>query len=267
MDVETEAKSGSVATPFFKQSFKEKNFEVEMFVMLKININDKFLNSNGSIIIEVEYDIEDFNVEYVRVNNENLATDEQKATLEYPLDIKDVLVQFSRDMTDEMEKWEKKRNTGMKVSWYYTGGNVTSEPPTSDKNKVFTQLANVLHELKDPKGVWLDIRDFRKDFLQSDSIECDEKDWRFARTFYFLLGLSNFYGNVNTEPVYKEDITEETLETAAKMYIFMLHCPDRFNTTKAESKAVSNFFKELYSEHSKETIITTLGRSLFLTIL
>ena len=103
MDVETEAKSGSVATPFFKQSFKEKNFEVEMFVMLKININDKFSNSNGSLIIEVEYDIEDFNVEYVRVNSENLATNEQKVTLDYPLDIKDVIVEFSRDMTDDME--------------------------------------------------------------------------------------------------------------------------------------------------------------------
>ena len=239
MDVETEAKSGSVATPFFKQSFKEKNFEVEMFVMLKININDKFSNSNGSLIIKVEYDIEDFNVEYVRVNSENLATDEQKATLEYPLDAKYVMVEFSRDMTDDMEKWEKKRNTGMKVSWYYTGGNVTSEPPTSDKNKVFTQLANVLHELKDPKGVWLDIRDFRKDFLQGNSIECDEDDWRFARTFYFLLGLSNFYGNVTTEPVYKEDMNEETLENSASNVKGIIMKYQRLKVTLWDSAVVN----------------------------
>ena len=68
---------------------------------------------------------------------------------------------------------------------------------------------------------------------------------------------------MTTDPVYKDDITEETLETAAKMYIFMLHCPDRFGTTKSEK----NFFTELFSEQSKETIISTLGRSLSIVVI
>ena len=103
------------------------------------------------------------------------------------------------------------------------------------------------------------MKSFRKEYLQENSIECEDDDWRFSHTYYFMLGISNFYSNVSTEPVYTADITEETLETTAKMYLFMLHCPDRFGTTKSEM----NFFEELYREQSKETIISTLGRSEF----
>ena len=259
LNTETDATSGSVATSFFKQSFKEENFETLMFVSLRININEKYKNSNGSLIIEVEYDIEDFNGEYVRVNFEELDSNVKRATLEYPLDFTAILVQFNRDMSAaDLEKWQNKRNTGMRVSWHYSG-NVTSQPPPTDKNKGFTQLANVLHEQNDPGGIWVDIKELRKEYLQGNSIECEVEDWRIARTYYLLLGLSNLYGNVTTEPVYKDDITEETLETAAKMYVFMLHCPDKFGSTKSEM----NFFTELYSEQSKETIIRTLGRSVF----
>ena len=93
----------------------------------------------------------------------------------------------------------------------------------------------------------------RKEFLKDDQIRCNE--WKLDHTYYLELGISNFYGNVSSEPVYKDEIREETLAEAAKMYVFMLHCPDKYGSINDELQ----FFDELFRESSKEAIIKTLG--------
>ena len=253
LDVKTRATSGAVATPHFKQRFNERNFETHLYYLLEIEILEDVPYELSTLIVEVEHDLEEISyVEYVRVNSENIDTTEEKVTLEYPLDTGSVIVEYNREIREEdMKKWEKKRNTGMRVRWYYSK-DVTSQPPLESKNRVLTQLANVLHEQAEPGEVWREVKDFRAEFLQ-DGIQCEE--WKIAHSYYLQLGLANFYGNVTSEPVYKDEISEETLETAAKMFVFMLHCPDRYGTINDEL----NFFDELFREKSKETIIKTLG--------
>ena len=101
--------------------------------------------------------------------------------------------------------------------------------------------------------VWAEVKSFRKEFLKDSSIQCQE--WKIAYSNYLQLGLSNFYQNVTAQPVYKDNISEETLSVAAQMFVFMLHCPDKYRSINYEL----NFFDELFREHSKETIIKTLG--------
>ena len=124
--------------------------------------------------MEVEYDLEEISyVEYVRVNSENLDSNEEKVTLEFPLDAGSVNVEYSREIrAEDMKKWENKRNTGIRVRWHYSN-NITSQPSLEEQNKVLTQLANVLHEQKEPSLVWREVKDFRKEFLQ-DGIKCEE---------------------------------------------------------------------------------------------
>ena len=256
LDVLTSATSGTVATPFFKQRFDQKNFETLLFFLLKIEINENLTNTSGSLVIEVEYDVEEISyVEYVRVNSENLDTTEQKATLEYPLDTGSVDVEYNREIrTEDMKKWSHRRNTGMRVSWHYSSDvDVDPPPEVKEENKVFTQLANVLHQQADQDVVWAEVKSFRKEFLKDSSIQCQE--WKIAYSNYLQLGLSNFYQNVTAQPVYKDNISAETLSVAAQMFVFMLHCPDKYRSINYEL----NFFDELFREHSKETIIKTLG--------
>ena len=59
------------------------------------------------------------------------------------------------------------------------------------------------------------------------------------------------------EPIYQNDITEETLEIAAKIYFQIAFCPD------FDSSAVG-FYQDLFENFPLETVLKTLARILLM---
>ena len=207
LDVVTSSISGTVATPLFKQSFDRKSFETLLQLSLKIEIKESISSTSGSLVVDVEYDVEEIGfVEYVRVNNENLDTTKYKATLEYPLDTGSVSVEYRREIEPaDLESWHHKRNTGMTVTWYYTV-QVDVPPEVKKESEVFTQLANVLHQHQQPDVVWAEVRRLRKELLKERPLQCG--DWKVAFSHNVQLGLSSIYGNVTSDPVYRDQVSE-----------------------------------------------------------
>ena len=68
--------------------------------------------------------------------------------------------------------------------------------------------------------------------------------------------ISGIYQNFSTEAIFKEEITEETLEKAAAIYFLIVFCPDY-------DPEIVEFYQELFKNFSLETILRTLARILY----
>ena len=68
---------------------------------------------------------------------------------------------------------------------------------------------------------------------------------------YFAL-----YDNISSLPIFKENITAETLSMAGKMYFYLIHCAD----ISAENVPWVSFYVDLFERHSLKTILITLAR-------
>ena len=60
--------------------------------------------------------------------------------------------------------------------------------------------------------------------------------------------------DVSIEPLFP-DIKEETLGEAARIYFYMIHCPDNIE----KSLYLKKFYDDLIQQQSLKTIILTLG--------
>ena len=56
--------------------------------------------------------------------------------------------------------------------------------------------------------------------------------------------------------IYKEDITEDTLKNAAKIYFGLVFCPDN-------DPEIVQFYQELFQNFRPETVLKILARILF----
>ena len=218
---QTSAVSGSFSTPYFGEIFHEEDFELGLFFYINIYVPDKE-RENGSIslVIDINYDIEG-NTEAVYVSSsetcshfgEKLNATEKKYKKEYSLK-GDVfyIVSFVRRIRRDESTYQ--RHTGMRVSWYY---NVTVQPDQKylSDNQEFITLANAIHENR--TGIRKELMRERHEALNYGNDEdafCCESEGCSSKTDLKLPSLDN----VSAKPVYKNNITGETLATAAKLY-------------------------------------------------
>lgn len=68
--------------------------------------------------------------------------------------------------------------------------------------------------------------------------------------------LNSAYPNITKDPIYLDEISEETLEIAAKIYFRTIFCPDYDVLTL-------KFYQELIENFSLETVLKTLARISF----
>ena len=197
-----------------------------------------------SIVINVEYDVaEGYSFENVYLHRKNLDENEKKARRTYTVtDISSFRVEYRRFI--EIDLWKKRRNTGMKVSWYYTEKNCDTETDIKylndniykDDNKEFTRLANFIHE----KGLR-----FGENLLieLSKSEKESQKESNFAEY------------NFSTEAV-NNNVSDETLELAAKIYFSLVFSPDNRDSTV-------EFYQNLFENFPVESILKTLARLVY----
>ena len=153
----TLAESGEVETPFFREDFDRQKFIKTLEYSLTLEAPPL---ENVNIVINVDFDIHEFDDSVVIVaiaddevlfNSKDVKyrTHSQNIKQEYPIKgtKETFLIKYSRNMTRETYlTWNGKRNTGMKVWWFYNQNIPSPTGSTSiiENNKYFIQLGSYI---------------------------------------------------------------------------------------------------------------------------
>ena len=140
---------------------------------------------------------------------------------------------YVRFMSDNYKNWATKRNTGMRVSWHYSPAPGPNVKPytgyTAQKtNKAFIHLANVINEHNGvPQDLQELMKDIRADKLINEEPQCTlgkNKTKTWYEKNYDLI--SSKYKDTSKAPIYKNEITEDVLDTAAELWLTVMLCTD-----------------------------------------
>ena len=154
----TLAETGEVETPFFREDFDRHKFMKTLEYSLTLQAPTL---ENVSIVINVDYECHEIDDSVVIIaitddkkvlfNSKNIKyqAHNQNIKQEYPIKGAKVtfLIKYSRNMTrDTFLTWNSKRNTGMKVSWFYNQNipSPTGSTEIMENNKYFIQLGSYI---------------------------------------------------------------------------------------------------------------------------
>ena len=207
------------------------------------NISDSEYDKDYKI--NIEYDIEP-NFECVKLDsdiNECLQKNQSlfQTTLERLKGNKTVKVNnreiiFTRDFESmrEFSKWSNKRFTGFEVQWNCTNCDEKGNHPQfkhNAENKHFVMIANLILEGTPLDKLWKAIKATKKE-LRGQIIETYDEKWTDKHYDYYISRRVNLYelffetlkNYMNTSVTYDANygnITDEILESAANLFIYM----------------------------------------------
>ena len=147
------------------------------------------------------------------------------------------------------------RNSGFRVSWHYTpppSADIKPEPRFLEDNKLFIHLANIVHKSQgvseDLKHVVDDI--FTHCFTEQISQTIEKK-------------IMEKFGNISTQPIYAEEIKEESLEIATSITFGLNFCSsdlESYTYPYNRDFELKKFYQELFEKFSLETVLKVLAR-------
>ena len=146
--------------------------------------------------------------------------------------------------------WVTNRNSGFRISWHY------KPPPSADiepdsrfveDNKLFIRLANIVQEAK---GVSEDL----KHVVDYIFTHCTTTEQIIQRTEQKIM---EKFGNISTEPIYVDEITDESLEIANSITFGIYFCSSEVELLK--------FYQGLFENFSLETVLKVLARIISVT--
>ena len=167
-----------------------------------------------------------------------------------------IVVGYERSINAELYRsWKNKRQTGMKVSWRY------EIPPEeaaaldyrfAEENKYFTLLANVIHQ---QGGLTRDMEDLLREIREKEKlVKPDCKVGLLSNKS--KSSINKKFGNISHyAAIYKDEISEEHLEIAARIYFEIVFCPNLDPET-------INFYQKLFQRFPLETVLKTFTRIL-----
>ena len=164
--------------------------------------------------------------------------------------------------SDELRLWETKRNTGFRLSWYFQYSKLEEAAMPYYQHGDYVKIANIIHQGYDLRRLWENVQRPRNILFfkrkSNNFPKCFNKwiggvlDRQYTRNL--LKDLFKNYEDVSLDPIH-DDIEDGTLEEAARVYFYLLHCP--VNVKKGLE--VKKFYDELIQEQPLKTIIATLG--------
>ena len=266
----THALSGVVSTPHFRETFQESNFEPYLLFKIYIYVPESLRDGNKthSIVFSIEYDVEtSSDMEYVQLGRgdyydmkyQQLEPALNRLDTEIPLDDDKYYVQYFRRMKDQYKKWKTRRNTGMRVSWRYTS---PAEPENKAKtaNRLYIKLANALHQTEySRQELSAMARSARLQYLSglifSMQLKCNGGKYspRLEEKLYDQLG------NVSSDEIFRHEVSQDTLEEAADIYIYLVHCPDNYHPIMS----LKGFYSRVIEKSSLRTLLIVLARMIF----
>ena len=245
--IETYATSGIVISPYFGDKFDINSFELKTSSVIEIKnpYYDAFDDDGhyGNLTLKFKYDIED-EMEWIKVNNvqEFLNPKEHEYELTIP-NLESVKVIFNRHF-DFWTDLKTKRFTGFRLEWVYNnkGLNETihryyKTASLGHKNVyiLYIVLANLVHSLEQSsyEDLWRVVKQVKADWVDviakpdnngyggywdgGDALEM------FQDIFKEIKEKGNFKKKlIPRTPMYEKEITNFTLETAAKMFLYIM---------------------------------------------
>ena len=160
-------------------------------------------------------------------------------------------------MRDEYDSWSNSRNTGMEISWHYSPEqDLQPEYKFDYDNTYFTHLANIIHE---DGGLTDHLEQIVSQVNRQKVLdtECSVERVSYSMEYFKQNPLSERYENVSYNSIYKDEITEETLEMASKIYFGIVFCPS--------APEIVTFYQEMIYNRSAETVLKTLARILYVS--
>ena len=286
---QTAALSGSFSTPYFGQPFDDSKFEQEFESEVYIYVSQQ-IPDGGYLFVDIEYDIGELSkseyvliseqpfdyttIYYVNGDYEILAKTrdghvikkydaveyKQSAITSFVTSTwekidKRIYVKYYRNIYDQYLSWKTKRNTGMRVSWHYEPAPEPEVKPDDifvGDNKIFIHLANIIHQHNGPTE---DMEDLVKAFSKEKQKEEQTQNSEMCRNVENEKVISKKYENISSKPIHSGEISEESLEIAARLYHRIVFCP-------YYDPLVVKFYGDLMENFPLETILKTLARVL-----
>ena len=238
MKVSTYAKSGTFVTPYFRENFDSKKFS--LFAEFKLYIwipNSVFKSKTVELILEIENDLIERHdsQSFERVNvisdtTEKLESSNKKIIRKISLGRRNVYIEFTRSLSQrDVENWSSRRMTGMNVSWYYSSPSVQPERKyfANEVNSYYRKIVSLVHqEDQSEDQLWSAARLAK---MSQDLAYCswnlftssfDGENSQLLQQTLEHLEIKNISVKNNSQ-----DISGETLELAAKIYIYLGNCP------------------------------------------
>ena len=152
-------------------------------------------------------------------------------------------------MRDVTLSWDHKQNTGLSLTWHLLPLQQTEDGFRED-NRLFIQLANILHR---DQGLSKEVKQLLEDVSLQRRSQTECITGEVSQEVQTLM--SGILEDISVEPIYQDDITEESLELAAAVYFDLTFCPD-VHLPKVE------YYQNLFQNFPLEAILKTLARVL-----
>ena len=152
-------------------------------------------------------------------------------------------------MRDVTLSWDHKQNTGLSLTWHLQPLQQTEDGFRED-NRLFIQLANILHR---DQGLSKEVKQTLEDVSLQRRSQTECITGEVSQEVQTLM--SGILEDISVEPIYQDDITEESLELAAAVYFDLTFCPD-VHLPKVE------YYQNLFQNFPLEAILKTLARVL-----
>ena len=237
IDIYLRSNSGKVATPYFGHEFDESKFKIQIDLSITLknpyeehydyDIKEYYFDED--INIDIEYDIlPEYECISIGSTNNGCINKTETRFQTTVGSSGDLRIYFVRNIpnSEELNKWKRKRFTGFSVSW--ACGNCNGELSSYntfakfDKNKLFIKIANLLHGGTSPAIIWTVIQSkltlWQVEFKRMNKLDKVTYDNIFQNVILANLNLTSEPSSWN---IFSENITEETLEAAARILLYL----------------------------------------------
>ena len=145
--------------------------------------------------------------------------------------------------------WVTNRNSGFRISWHYKlspTADIKPNPKFVEDNKLFILLANIIHEGQGVSEALKHVVDdiFTHCLTEQISQKIEQK-------------IKEKFGNISTQPIYADEITEESLEIANSITFGIYFCSSDLESYNRDFE-LKKFYQELFEKFSLETVLKVL---------
>ena len=270
----TYATTGEFVTPFYQDPWTDEKFEISsmyysLFIQKPWSSDDDEKHDNTNIVFDVEQDMLSElpgsrwggrDISYVE---EDLVPFKKNLTVVRSVQ-EEYNVYYDKILTAPgLARIKRKRIPGMKVKWRWDK-QVPITKSFTVENTNFIRMANIVQSSKDAEQVWSLVRDMRLDtklMRESDKDLCVEnmnKDSVFIGRVLTMLE-TKLRIVTNQESQFKRRISDEYLNIAAEIYIYLIYCPNPDYRSPGKNSWVE-LYRNLFSNNNQQTIILTMSR-------
>ena len=151
----------------------------------------------------------------------------------------------------------------MRVRWRYTAKANQENPGKKNQNQLFIKMVNVLHDpaLGNNQNIENIARSTRLEFLSSLIFNYQLKCQKGRYSPLLEERVSDELGNISSQDIFRKEVSQATLQRAAEIYIYLVHCPDNYSPIER----LAGFYSPVIEKSSLRTLLLSLARMISTT--